>query len=49
MVSKTLINILRIDEIKLNGSFPDSRLFQIGIYHCPPFRRERNSKGRFPT
>ena len=44
MVVKAPIDILCIDETKLDESFPDSQ-FKIDNYQYPPFRRDRNSKG----
>ena len=42
--AKALIDILCIDETKLDNNFPDSQ-FLIENYQFPPFRRDRNSKG----
>ena len=44
MVAKAPIDILCIDETKIDDSFPDSQ-FQIESYQFPPFRRDQNSKG----
>ena len=38
------MNILCIDEIKLDTSFPDSQ-FKIDGYQFPLFRKDRDSKG----
>ena len=43
VVAKVLIDILCVDETKLDESFPDSQ-FLIENYQFPPFRRDRNSK-----
>ena len=43
-VAKVPIDILCVDETKLDESFPDSQ-FLIENYQFPPFRRDRNSKG----
>ena len=42
--AKARIDILCIDETKLDDSFPDSQ-FLIENYQLPPFRMDRNSKG----
>ena len=44
VVAKVPIDILCVDETKLDDSFPDSQ-FLIENYQFPPFRRDRNSKG----
>ena len=44
VVDKVPIDILCIDETKLDESFPDSQ-FSIDNYQYPPYRRDRNSKG----
>ena len=44
VVDKVLIDILCIDETKLDDTFPDAQ-FKINNYQYPPFRRDRNSKG----
>ena len=44
LVNKAPIDILCIDEIKIDESFPDSQFF-IENYQFPPYRRDRNSKG----
>ena len=44
MVDKVLIDILCIDETKLDDTFPDAQ-FKINNYQYQPFRRDRNSKG----
>ena len=44
VVAKVPIDILCVDETKLDESFPDSQ-FLIENYQFPPFRRDRNSKG----
>ena len=44
MVDKVLIDILCIDEKKLDDTFPDAQ-FKINNYQYLPFRRDRNSKG----
>ena len=38
---KTEVDILCIEETKINPSFPDSQ-FQIDGYQFPPFRKDRN-------
>ena len=43
-VNKAPIDILCIDETKIDESFPDSQFF-IENYQFPPYRRDRNSKG----
>ena len=43
MVNKAPIDILCIDETKIDESFPDSQ-FLIENYQFPPYRRDRNSK-----
>ena len=44
VVDNVLIDILCIDETKLDDTFPDAQ-FKINNYQYPPFRRDRNSKG----
>ena len=44
VVEKAPIDILCIDETKIDESFPDSQFF-IENYQFPPYRRDRNSKG----
>ena len=44
VVRKVPIDILCIDETKIDESFPDSQFF-IENYQFPPYRRDRNSKG----
>ena len=44
LVNKAPIDILCIDETKIDESFPDSQFF-IENYQFPPYRRDRNSKG----
>ena len=44
IVAKVRIDILCVDETKLDESFPDSQ-FLIENYQFPLFRRDRNSKG----
>ena len=44
LVDKVLIDILCIDETKLDDTFPDAQ-FKINNYQYPPFRRDRNQKG----
>ena len=44
VVDKVLIDILCIDETKLDDTFPDAQ-FKINNYQYPPFRRDRNSNG----
>ena len=41
---KAPIDILCIDEIKNDETFPDAQ-FMIENYQFPPFRRDRNNKG----
>ena len=41
---KAPIEILCVDETKLDSSFPEAQ-FKIENYQYPPFRRDRNSKG----
>ena len=43
VVDKVLIDILCIDETKLDDTFPDAQ-FKINNYQYPPFRRDRNSR-----
>ena len=43
-IKKAPIDILCIDETKLDSSFPDAQ-FKIGGYQFPPFRKDRNTKG----
>ena len=44
VLSKAPIDILCVDETKLDASFPDHQ-FKISGYQFPPLRRDRNSKG----
>ena len=44
ILSKASIDILSVDETKLNASFPDHQL-KISGYQWPPIRKDRNSKG----
>ena len=44
LLDKASLDILCIDETKLDASFPD-HLFQLADYQFPPFRRDRNSLG----
>ena len=44
ILEKTPIDILCIDEIKLDESFPDQQ-FQIQGYQYPPFRKDRDRNG----
>ena len=44
VVAKVPIDILCVDETKLDESFSDSQ-FLFENYQFPPFRRDRNSKG----
>ena len=44
LVNKSPIDILCIDENKIDESFPDSQFF-LGNYQFPSYRRDRNSKG----
>ena len=44
ILHKALIDILCIDETKLNETFPDAQ-FIIENYQFTPFRRDRNNKG----
>ena len=44
VLSKAPIDILRVEETKLDANFPDHQL-EIPVYQFPPFRRDRNSKG----
>ena len=44
VLSKTPIDILCVDEAKLDASFPYHQ-FKISAYQFPPLRRDRNSKG----
>ena len=44
LVNKAAIDILCIDETKIDERFPDSQFF-IENYQFPPYRRDRNSKG----
>ena len=41
---KTEVDILCIDEIKIDPSYPDSQ-FHIDRYQFPPFRKDRNKHG----
>ena len=41
LVSKAPIDILCVDETKLDSSFPDQQ-FKIEGYHFPPFRKDKN-------
>ena len=44
ILHKAPIDILCIDETKLDETFPDAQ-FMIENYQFPPFRRDRNNKG----
>ena len=44
VLHKAPIDILCIDETKLDETFPDAQ-FMIENYQFPPFRRDRNKKG----
>ena len=44
ILSNAPINVLCVDETKLDSSIPDHQ-FKIEGYQFPPFRRDRNSKG----
>ena len=44
LLSKAPIDLLCIDETKLDSSFPDAQ-FKIDDYHFPPFRRDRDING----
>ena len=44
VLSKAPIDMVRVDETKLDASFPDHQ-FKISGYQFPPFRRDRSSKG----
>ena len=44
ILQKAPIDILCIDETKLNETFPDAQ-FMIKSYQFPTFRRDRNNKG----
>ena len=44
LTEKILLDILCIDETKIDESFPDFQ-FQMENYQFPPFRRDRNSHG----
>ena len=44
IIKKAPLDIICIDETKLDQSFPDSQ-FYIENYQFPPFRRDRDSKG----
>ena len=44
LLDKAPLDILCIDETKLDASFPD-HLFQLADYQFPPFRRDRKSLG----
>ena len=44
VLSKAPIDILRVDEIKVDAGYPDHQ-FKISGYRFPPLRRNRNSKG----
>ena len=44
VLSNAPIDVLCVDETKLDSSFPDHQ-FKIEGYQFPPFRRDRNSKG----
>ena len=44
ILKKTKIDVLCIDETKLDSSFPNHQ-FKIEGYQFPPLRRDRNSKG----
>ena len=43
ILRKAPIDMLRIDETKLDETFPDAQ-FLIENYQFPPFRRDRNKK-----
>ena len=45
ILHKAPIDILYIDKTKLDETFPDVKLM-IENYQFPPFRRDRNRKGR---
>ena len=44
LLEKAPLDILCVDETKLDNSFPDP-LFQLQNYQFPPLRRDRNSRG----
>ena len=44
LTEKILLDILCIDETKIDESFPDFQ-FEMENYQFPPFRRDRNSHG----
>ena len=44
ILKKAPLDILCVDETKLDDSFPDSQ-FKVDGYQFPPFRRDRNAKG----
>jgi len=44
ILNKAQIDIICVDETKLDSSFPDSQ-FKIDNYQFPSHRRDRNSKG----
>ena len=44
VLSNTPIDVLCVNETKLDSSFPDHQ-FKIEGYQFPPFRSDRNSKG----
>ena len=44
VLSNAPIDVLCVDETKLDSSFPDHQ-FKIEGYQFPPFRGDRNSKG----
>ena len=44
VLSKASIDILYVDERKLDAGFPDQQ-FKISGYQFPPIRRDRNSNG----
>ena len=44
ILHKAPIDILCIEETKLDETFPDAQ-FMIENYQFPPFRRDRNNKG----
>ena len=44
VLSKVSVDILYLDERKLDAGFPDHQL-KISGYQFPPIRRDRNSNG----
>ena len=44
MIVKAPLDGFCVDETKLDDSFPNSQ-FIVENFQCPPFRRDRNSKG----